>query len=124
MHALVYFALTHGVFSRKHASECASPVTFTAPRGFTAAAAEAVTTAGSGLRTTAGKISLGGGGGVIGPAAQLAGSAMGPDGDVRLGVAAEALAAGSLTAGAANVLQGTGRLVAAKARRLARVWGH
>lgn len=74
MHGLVYFALTHGVFSRKHPSECLSSATYRlAPAELLpAAGANDLAGAATGLRTTAGKIALGGGEGLA-SAAQLAG---------------------------------------------------
>ena len=122
MHALVYFALTHGVFSRTHHSECASPInTIATPRSLTAAAADAVTNAGSGLRTTAGKIALSGERGGFEPVAPLAGTAMGSGSDQGFRGFAEALEGVSPAAGVANVLHGTGRIVASGARRLTSV---
>jgi len=82
MHALVYFALTHGVFSRTHNSECASPASMLGPPGSLTAAAsnEASTIVGGGLRTTAGKMAMGGGEGMMVNSAQLAGGAITPTG--------------------------------------------
>ena len=65
MHGLVYFALTHGVFSSKHPSGCLSPATYrlTPPERLPATVSDGAADMATGLRTTAGKIALGGGSG-------------------------------------------------------------
>lgn len=62
MHGLVYFALTHGVFSRKVSSECLPPASYRLAPPQHLPDAGAVDTVGTamGLRTAAGKIALGG----------------------------------------------------------------